>query len=57
MSKDAIRVQSYHNVKHNNIFIAQNYFDNKHQRLYLKDIENLYLSDENNINIKKINIK
>ena len=33
------------------------YFDNKHQRLYLKDIENLYLSDEKNINIKKINIK
>ncbi|MGD3158180.1 glycosyl hydrolase family 28-related protein [Staphylococcus cohnii] len=53
MSKDAIRVQSYHNVKHKNIFIAQNYFDNKHQRLYLKDIENLYLSDEKNINIKK----
>ena len=52
MSKDAIRVQSYNNVKHNNIFIAQNYYDNKQQRLYLKDIEDLYLSNQENISVK-----
>ncbi|WP_261721859.1 glycoside hydrolase family 55 protein [Staphylococcus equorum] len=44
IEKYAIRIQSYNNIKHKNIFIAQNEFDESPPKMYLKDIKNLFLS-------------
>lgn len=44
MQKYAIRIQSYNNIKHEDILIAHNQFDDRSQKLYLKDIKNLLLS-------------
>jgi len=57
MAKDAIRIQSYNNIKHNRVLIAQNDFGYSSQTLYLKDIQNLHLSSQGNIKVKKVNVK
>lgn len=56
MRKEAIRIQSYNNIKHENIVIAKNEFDHESQSVYLKDIKHLYISNEADIRFKKVNI-
>lgn len=57
MKNDAIRIQSYNNVKHEKILIAQNEFDHASQRLYLDGIKELVLSHNSKVKIKKTNIE
>lgn len=56
MSKDAIRIQSYNHIKHEDVVIAHNEFENQSQFVYLKDIENLFLANNIGIKFKKVNI-
>lgn len=57
MDKDAIHIRSYNNVKHQQIFIAGNTFNDASQTIHLEDIKDLTLNNiTNDIPITKINI-
>ena len=46
MERDAIHIRNYNNVKHHQVFIAGNYFDDASQTLHLEDIKDLTLNQE-----------
>ncbi|OHO66788.1 pectate lyase [Staphylococcus sp. HMSC036D05] len=58
MERDAIHIRNYNNVKHHQVFIAGNYFDDASQTLHLEDIKDLTLNQEEPfLQIEKINIE
>ncbi len=44
MSKDAIHVRNYNNVKHKDVLIVGNTFNNSTQSIHLEDIDTVFLS-------------
>ncbi|MCF7595654.1 glycoside hydrolase family 55 protein [Staphylococcus warneri] len=58
MEKDAIHIRSYNNVKHTQIFIAGNTFNDKSQKIHLEDIDDLTLNqDDHLVSIEKKNVE
>ncbi|UDI77910.1 pectate lyase [Staphylococcus taiwanensis] len=56
MKRDAIHIRSYNNVKHQQVFIAGNIFDDSSQTIHLEDIKDLTLNQSEDVKIEKINI-
>lgn len=57
MTKDAIHIRSYNNVKHENVFIAANTFDDQSQNLHLEDIKDLTLNTiDSKVNVTEKNV-
>ena len=57
MKKDAIHIRSYNDVKHQQVFIAGNTFDDASQTIHLEDIADLTLNQYEDVTIRKINIE
>ena len=57
MSKDAIHVHNYNNVKHKDVLIVGNTFNDSTQSIHLEDIDTVFLSPvEAGIQVTTINI-
>ncbi|MBJ6204743.1 pectate lyase, partial [Staphylococcus aureus] len=57
MSKDAIHVRNYNNVKHKDVLIVGNTFNNSTQSIHLEDIDTVFLSPvEAGIQVTTINV-
>ncbi|HHA6272338.1 TPA: glycosyl hydrolase family 28-related protein [Staphylococcus aureus] len=57
MSKDAIHVRNYNNVKHKDVLIVGNSFNNSTQSIHLEDIDTVFLSPvEAGIQVTTINV-
>ena len=57
MSKDAIHVRNYNNVKHKDVLIVGNTFNNSTQSIHLEDIDTVSLSPvEAGIQVTTINV-
>ena len=46
MKRDAIHIRSYHNVRHQHVFIAANQFEDASQSIHLENINGLTLNQE-----------
>ena len=58
MKRDAIHIRSYHHVQHQNVFIAENQFEDASQSIHLENINGLTLNQEQTkIKIKSIDVK
>ena len=58
MKRDAIHIRSYHNVRHQHVFIAANQFEDASQSIHLENINGLtFKSGTNKIKIKSIDVK
>ncbi|MBH4788271.1 pectate lyase, partial [Staphylococcus aureus] len=57
MSQDAIHVRNYNNVKHKDVLIVGNTFNNSTQSIHLEDIDTVFLSPvEAGIQVTTINV-
>ncbi|HDJ7345838.1 TPA: pectate lyase, partial [Staphylococcus aureus] len=57
MSKDVIHVRNYNNVKHKDVLIVGNTFNNSTQSIHLEDIDTVFLSPvEAGIQVTTINV-
>ena len=57
MEKDAIHVRNYNNVKHKDVLIVGNKFNNLLQTIHLEDIDRVFLSSiEADIKVTTINV-
>ncbi len=57
MSKGAIHVRNYNNVKHKDVLIVGNTFNNSTQSIHLEDIDTVFLSPvEAGIQVTTINV-
>ena len=59
MSKESIRIQSYNDVKHQTVLIADNSFKDSSQSIHLQDIASLILfnNKDSDIKIKKVRVE
>ncbi|MCG7339895.1 glycoside hydrolase family 55 protein [Staphylococcus sp. ACRSN] len=56
MSKDAIRIQSYNDVKHKHVVIANNEFKDDTHKIHLNNIEKLILKNNSPVKVYHSNI-
>ena len=57
MTKDAIHIRSYNNVKHQTVCISANTFDNAEKTIHVEDAKDVTINQTEEININLINIE